>query len=99
MIIYEVNLKICKNIYPDFYSWLLSHQKQMLTYRGFIKSKLYKVESKIIDYKLLSVHYYLESLESLNDYFVNHASKMQNEGIELFGNNFTAERRILSKSD
>jgi len=99
MIVYEVNLKICKKIFPDFYKWLIPHQKKMLTYGGFINSKIFKVESEVADYELLSVHYYLDNIESLNNYFTNYALGMQNEGIELFGDNFSAERRILSKLD
>ena len=99
MIIYEVNLKICKKIYHDFYKWLISHQEQMLTYNGFTKSEVFKVESGISDYNYLSVHYHISNIESLNNYFTNHAVKMQNEGIKLFKINFSAERRVLSKLD
>ena len=99
MIIYEVNLKISKKIYNDFYIWLIPHQKKMLTFNGFKKSKIFNVESEIMNYKLLSVHYYLRDINLLNDYFTNDASKIQKEGMKLFGNHFSAERRILSTSD
>ncbi len=71
----------------------------MLSYKGFIKSEIFKVESDETDFKLLSIHYYVENLELLNDYFINYASGMQNEGKKLFRDKFSAERRLLSKLD
>ena len=68
----------------------------MLTFKGFCKYHLYKVSSKDLNQKKISVHYYINSLKDLNDYLNNYAEKMRLDGLNLFGDNFSASRRILS---
>jgi hypothetical protein len=99
MIIYEVNLKISNHIYDNFHIWLQDHIAKVLSSKGFLDSKVYNVETDIVNYKLLSVHYYVKDIDSLNNYFTHHASKLREEGLTLFSDGFSAKRRILSILD
>ena len=99
MIIYEVNLKINNDIYDNFHIWLQDHIEKVLSSAGFLDSKVYNVETDIINYKLLSVHYYVKDIDSLNSYFMHHAPKLREEGLTLFLDGFSAKRRILSTLD
>lgn len=71
----------------------------MLTFKGFCKYHLYKVSSKDLNQKKICVHYYINSLKDLNDYLNNYAEKMRLDGLNLFSDNFSASRRILSISE
>ena len=99
MIIYEVNLSINNSIYDSYIKWLKRHISQMLTFKGFCKYHLYKVSSKDLNQKKICVHYYINSLKDLNDYLNNYAEKMRLDGLNLFSDNFSASRRILSISE
>ncbi len=96
MIVYEVNLSINHSIYNQYRKWLKNHIRKMLTFRGFCKYHLYDVSSDHSNTIKLSVHYYVDSLEDLQYYFEHHAEIMRLEGLKLFGNNFSASRRVLS---
>ncbi|MBI45707.1 MAG: hypothetical protein CMG66_06065 [Candidatus Marinimicrobia bacterium] len=96
MIVYEVNLSVNGSIYDEYRKWLKNHIEKMLTFKGFYKYKMYTVSSDCLNQKEICIHYYIESLEDLEYYFDNYAEKMRLEGIELFKNNFSASRRILS---
>ena len=95
MVIYEVNLTVPKDFYPDFQSWLNNHIKKMLLFNGFIKHKQYLIHSNNKNDMSLSIHYYVKSMKHLNDYFSKSAKQMREEGIKKFGNNLVVTRRIL----
>jgi len=99
MIIYEVNLSISKAIENNFKKWLKNHAKLMLDFPGFLKFFIYEVQSEDTDVFNLSVHYYIKSESYLENYFTNYAEKMRQEGINLFNNEFTATRRVLTLCD
>ena len=96
MIIYEVTLSVHNSIYEDYIKWLKKHITKMLTFRGFHKHQLYKISSKNLNETKLCVHYHINSLEDLESYFDKYAEGMKTDGIKLFGDNFSASRRILS---
>ena len=96
MIIYEVNLSISKTIYKDFEKWLSIHIDKMLTFDGFNEYRIYNISSGDIDNKLLCVHYYVQTRKDLNNYFKNYSKSMKKNGLDKFGDNYTASRRILS---
>ena len=68
----------------------------MLNCSGFIKYSIYNVVSNKNNEKSICIHYSVKSMDHLNDYMSNHAYNMRKEAIDLFGNYFTAKRRILS---
>ena len=93
MIIYEVNLNIEENIFNDYLDWLKTHIKEMLSFDGFQSARLFRHAE---EENQLVVHYEVTSKEDLNNYFENHAARMREDGINRFGNQFTATRRILN---
>lgn len=98
MIIYEVNLSIDKSIYMQYMQWLKPHVTQMLSCPGFESAALY--ESKDLTAKTesheLTIHYQVKDEIALMHYLKEFAPKLQAEGKELFGDKFTATRRILT---
>lgn len=91
MIIYEVNLQVKAEIYQEFKSWLQKHVDEMLEIEGFVKAQTFT-----FDETSFSVHYSVESPEALESYFTNHAPRMRQDGLDRFGENFSANRRILT---
>lgn len=96
MVIYEVNLSIDADIYPQYHLWLKKHAKEMLEFPGFIQARILKPENEQSANKdELVVQYKLESREALNNYFTEFAPKMRQEGLNLFKDKFSAKRRVL----
>jgi len=96
MVIYEVNLAIDKEIYPQFQSWLKKHAEEMLQFPGFIQASILKPEKEEVEgQEKLTVQYQLEDREALEVYFTDFAPKMRGDGINLFKDKFSAERRIF----
>ncbi len=96
MVIYEVNLAIDGDIYPQFQLWLKKHVKEMLQLPGFIQAHILKPESeRTADQEELIVQYQLENREALDVYFAEFALKMREEGLNLFKDKFFAQRRVF----
>jgi len=95
MVIYEVNLAISTAIAARFSAWLDLHIKEMLALPGFLAANRYDVESIAPESTCYCVHYRLQSDEALDAYFAQHAERMRGAAIALFGDQFSASRRIL----
>jgi hypothetical protein len=102
MIIYEVALEIDREIIQDFENWLPGHVKEMLTIKGFTAAEIMKeipftLPKEQVNAQVLTiiVHYKVESLDLLNEYFLLHASRMQAPALHNFNNKFRAKRRVL----
>ncbi|PWY55405.1 DUF4286 domain-containing protein [Legionella qingyii] len=96
MVIYEVNLVIDEDIYPQFQLWLKKHVKEMLQFPGFIQASILKPENEnTANQEKLTVQYQLENRESLKVYFTEFALKMREEGLKLFKDKFSAQRRVF----
>ena len=95
MTIYEVNLNIQDNIYNDYYKWLTHHIGLMMKQKGFIGYHMAMNSEQSGDSKNITVWYYLDSMDSLNDYLENHSKEMRDDGIKKFGDKFSANRRIF----
>ena len=98
-VIYEVNLTVDFDIADIFKNWLCTHVSTMLTFEGFTKADWFERESSEEanqgNKKHWTIHYHVESKSQLENYFQHHASQMRQEGIDQFGNKFSATRRIL----
>jgi len=97
--LYEVNLQIETSHYPNYLAWLKEHIAQMCQIPGFLGATLLQPEFDTNCYpskRFLVVHYQVESMQALQDYFENFAQKMRQEGISRFGDLFSASRRILT---
>ena len=96
MVIYEVNLSIDKSIYSKYKLWLNDHIKEVLQLPGFVQAYLLKEEqNEVFDQHKLTVQYQLESRSDLERYFTEFAAKMREEGTKLFGEKYSATRRIF----
>lgn len=96
MIIYEVNLSVNEDVADRFKTWLEKHIVEILEISGFEKATIYDIESDEQGQVRWSVHYVLDTRESLENYFTHHAAAMREDGMKHFGGQFTADRRILS---
>lgn len=100
MVVYEVNLSIDSDIYPQFQLWLKKHVAEMLQFPGFITASILKQEiEKSSEQEKVTVQYHLENRDDLERYFVEFAPSMREEGIKLFNGKFSAERRIFEVQD
>lgn len=91
-VLYEVNLQVEPEIEVDYLQWLNEHIKAMLKYAGFIDAKIYMDANKQGAYV---VQYTIANEQDLDNYLLNEAPKMRANGINRFGNQFQASRRIL----
>ena len=93
-VIYEVNLILEEKIENDFLKWLEVHIQQMLEIDGFISAKMFKDSEQALNY---IVHYEVQSLQHLNQYFNHQAKEMREDGLKRFPGQFQANRRILNQ--
>ena len=96
MVIYEVNLTLLKNIQAEFEAWLIPHVQQMLTFKGFQQAKILR-ELFDQEQNKLTVQYEVDTLDHLQDYFEHHAGAIRAEGVEKFGTQFSATRRVFNQ--
>lgn len=98
-IIYEVNLKVVQTIAQEYLSWLHDHVNEMLKQTGFLQARVYQDISENEQDVQSTCHYIVQytvaTRESLQQYFEHVAPLMRQQGIERFGDKFTATRRIL----
>jgi antibiotic biosynthesis monooxygenase (ABM) superfamily enzyme len=102
MIVYEVNLTVDHAIADDYAAWLGDHVREMLTLPGFVSAEWLSD----VDYHeqdgadpRWTVQYRLESHDDLTRYVEQHAERMRADGLERFGTQFKATRRILRVRD
>lgn len=95
MVIYEVNLEIDHEIYPDYMNWLTHHMQQMLQLKGFIRAKIANLSDSKENTKQVTIWYELNTKEDLEQYLTIYAPTMREDGIKRFGNKFSANRRIF----
>ena len=97
MVIYEVNITINNEIYSEYYNWLVEHAKEMLTIEGFISAEiLEQTDGDAKDKTVFTTLYKLNSMEDVQNYLQNHASRMRDLGMNAFPNQFTANRRVFA---
>jgi quinol monooxygenase YgiN len=94
-VIYEVNLNVEQNIEDEFARWLGKHVAEMISLPGFVGAELAREERKDREPAAFSVRYRLENRAALEHYFAEHAERMRGDGVQRFGRQFSATRRIL----
>ncbi len=94
-IIYEVNLSVDSELQQAYSEWLQQHIRQMLALPGFIDARCYRVIDPLPAGKVCwTVQYVLTNQASLDQYLKEHAARMREDGVNHFGNRFSATRRI-----
>ncbi len=97
-LIYEVSLEVSPDVLTEYDSWLDDHVAEMLTIPGFLSAEISHIdppEDPHDHWPLRCVRYRVAGQEVFEDYLVNHAPRMRALGVEKFGDQFRASRRIL----
>jgi quinol monooxygenase YgiN len=105
MLIYEVNLTVDGDIANRYSAWLREHIRAMLKLEGFRAAAWYVRGTgdtipdgdEVADPRQWTIHYQVESREALAAYFEDHAERMRQEGADRFGDQASAERRVLEQ--
>lgn len=98
-IIYEVNVFVQREIESAYRAWLVKHIAEILALPGFLDAQCFDVQQDAgTDTFAICMQYRLESQAALDDYLAQHAPRLRADGIEKFGNRFTASRRVLKNA-
>lgn len=97
MIVYEVNLFVQRAVEADFRAWLEGHVREIVALPGFAGARvLERIEPDCLAGELvLCTQYRLHDEAALSAYLADHAPRLRAEGIDRFGGQFRAERRVL----
>jgi quinol monooxygenase YgiN len=96
MIIYEVTLRVNRAIAEDYRQWLDEHVQEMLQIEGFIDAVIeQQIDPAETGYEIWCTRYRLRDQQDLDNYLQRHAPRMRAEGLQRFGNQFSATRRVL----
>lgn len=96
MTLYEVNLAVQNDVADAYALWLREHVVQMLAFNGFLSATTLEEETKEEGTRRFTVQYWLTDRNSLESYFANHAAAMRQDGLNRFGDKFSASRRIMN---
>ncbi|NJD31231.1 MAG: DUF4286 family protein [Gammaproteobacteria bacterium] len=94
-VIYEVDLEAEAAIEGPFDTWLRDHIADLLQFPGFLSAEVLADAGSVPGRIRRTVQYRLRDQAALDDYLKNHAPRMRETGVRLFGDRFTAERRVL----
>lgn len=98
MTIYEVNIALEPAIEIAYRKWLAPHVREILKLDGFIDASLFNRENE--NGKVcLTVHYRAKNRAAVDLYLEKHAAKFRKEASDRFGNQFSANRRILEEEE
>lgn len=96
MVLYQVKLQVEPEIQSPFLSWLEGHIEEMLEFDGFLSAQILNSSAFSSEKCTFWVHYMVDSMDSLENYFHNHAERMRQQSQKLFLGQVTAERQVLS---
>ena len=99
MVIYEVNLIINNNILFEYQVWLKNHIREMMTIEGFSGASLCQEVTDKTEMTYLTVRYELTSKQALDNYLTKQAPKIRQDGLDKFGDQFSANRRFFETLD
>lgn len=101
MIIYNVTINIADSEHDKWLQWMRNkHISDVLATGLFNNARLVKVLVEEDEGATYSVQYFTDSKDKLNDYYTNHAPRLRQEGLALFGNKmlaFRTELEVLSE--
>lgn len=93
-LIYEVRLTVNPEIATEFDTWLDGHVRAMLALPGFYDARTIHADPTADGHIRRVVRYCLRDRASLDAYLERNAEGMRRDGIERFGDRFSAERDI-----
>jgi len=94
-LIYEVTLDIQAAAAAEFDGWLKEHVREMLALPGFHDARILKPEGPEAGTERRVVQYTLGSRAELDQYLVEHAPRMREDGARRFGEKMKSSRRVL----
>lgn len=98
MVIYEVNLLVDEAVTANYARWLPVHIREILELKGFESAKWLIKEPEANDENgktHWTIQYCLRDKKSLDDYLRDHAPRFRKDGLDRFGGNFSAWRRVF----
>ncbi|WP_202845498.1 DUF4286 family protein [Luteimonas saliphila] len=97
MVLYEVTVRVEREIAEDYLAWLPGHVERILALPGFDAAEVFEVVETPPDARhlLLCAHYRLRDGAALEAYLQGHAARMRAESAERFGDRVRASRRVL----
>ena len=97
MIVYNVTLKVEKDIAAEWLKWMKEEHIPALMNTGlFTDSRLFRLlEQDEADGMTYVAQYFCNSLEDYNTYISDHAQRMRDWSFQRFGNKFIAFRTIM----
>lgn len=98
MIIYNVTVKIEKDVADEWVRWMKKEHVPDLMRTGlFLDYRLCRLlEQDESEGKTYTVQYFCDSMEHYNTYINEYAQKMRDKGHQRFGNKFIAFRTVMA---
>lgn len=98
MIIYNVTIKVEKDIVEEWLKWMKQeHIPELMKTGLFVDSRLCKLlEHDDEDSKTYIAQYFMDSMEDYHTYISEHSTKMREKGINRFGGKFIAFRTVMA---
>jgi quinol monooxygenase YgiN len=93
-VLYEVVLTVAPEVRDAFCDWLGDHIDHMLALDGFLSGDAF-VDSE--NPNEIICHYRLRDMTAMTAYLEGMAMEMRKDGLERFGDKFSARRRILTR--
>lgn len=94
-VLYEVTLRAQPAIAAELQAWLHAHVAEMLALPGFVDARLCVPEPGEDGAAEFCCQYRLRDAGALEAYLRDHAPRMRAEGLQRFGDAFSAQRRVL----
>lgn len=95
-LVYEVRLTVDPDILRAFDRWLDEHVRAMIALPGFYDARIIHADPTPDGRGRRLVRYRLRDRAALDDYLRHHSEAMRRDGIERFGDRFSAERDTYS---
>ncbi len=97
MILYNVTINVDASILKQWLQWMKNkHINDVLATGLFTKARLVKVlVEEEMGGQTYAVQYFAETKTNLEEYYKNHAPKLRQEGLQLFGDKMLAFRTEL----
>lgn len=97
-VVYEVNLQVNPTRAAEYLDWLRAHIAEILALPGFVSAECWQVSEPLDGqgWRSLCVQYRLRDRAALDVYLRDHAPRLRADGVQRFGEDFRAQRRILT---
>ena len=93
-VVYAVDLDADASIEAPFDTWLRDHVADVMQLPGFLSAEILVDAAPPAGRVRRTVQYRLRDRASLDDYLERHAPQLRESGVRLFGDRYTASRRV-----